>query len=56
MDNSSVRIGIGDSFTCDRNHWEIINVKEGKFICRNKNTGAVVEFSKEAIEYLMKRK
>ena len=38
-----MNIGIGDSFTYKRNHWMVIDVKNEKFICKNKGNGAVVE-------------
>lgn len=49
-----LQIGIGDSFTYKREHWVITNVKEDKFICKNKDTGAVVEFNKDAVRKLIK--
>ena len=45
----TIQIGIGDSFTRNREHWYITDVKENKFICKNKETGAVVEFDKETV-------
>lgn len=49
-----IQIGVGDNFTYNKEHWVIIDVKENKFICKNKITGAVVEFSKETVKKLIK--
>jgi len=49
-----MQIGIGDSFTYQREHWIITDVREDKFICKNKETGAVVEFDKETIRKYIK--
>lgn len=49
-----MNIGIGDSFTYKRNHWMVIDVKNEKFICKNKGNGAVVEFDKETVKNLIK--
>ena len=49
-----MKIGVGDVFTLRKEHWLVIDVKEDVFICRNKNTGAVVEFNKETIKDLIK--
>jgi len=48
-----IQIGIGDSFTYQREHWLIINVKNDVFVCKNKVNGAVVEFSKDAIKKII---
>lgn len=49
-----IQIGIGDSFIRNREHWYITDVKENKFICKNKETGAVVEFDKEIVKKYIK--
>lgn len=48
-----MKIGVGDSFTYDKEHWTISDVKENVFICRNKKTGAVVEFNKDTVRKLI---
>ena len=45
----NIQIGVGDVFTYQKEHWIIIDVKEDKFICKNKDNGAVVEFNKETV-------
>ena len=50
----TIQIGIGDTFTRNREHWYITDVKENKFICKNKETGAVVEFDKDTVRKLIK--
>ena len=47
-------IGVGESFTYNKEHWMITNVKDNVFVCKNKNTGATVEFDKETVKKLMK--
>lgn len=46
----TLQIGVGDSFTIKKEHWMIVDVKENKFICKNKETGAVVEFDKDTVK------
>lgn len=50
----TIQIGIGDAFTRNREHWVVTDVKENKFICKNKETGAVVEFDKETVKKYIK--
>lgn len=50
----TIQIGIGDSFTYQREHWQIINVKNDVFVCKNKVNGAVVEFNKETVRKYIK--
>lgn len=49
-----MQIGVGDSFTYKREHWIIIDVREDKFKCKNKETGVITEFNKEIIKKLIK--
>ena len=49
-----MQIGVGDSFTYKREHWIIIDVREDKFKCKNKETGVIIEFNKEIIKKLIK--
>ena len=48
------QIGIGDSFTYNKEHWIISDVKENVFICRNKKSGAIVEFNKDTVRKIIK--
>lgn len=48
-----VQIGIGDSFKHNKEFWMIMNIKDDKFVCKNKNTGAVVEFNKEIVKSII---
>ena len=50
----TIQIGIGDTFTRNKEHWFIVDVKENKFVCKNKETGAVVEFDKETVKKYIK--
>lgn len=50
----TIQIGVGDAFTYMKEHWVITDVKEGKFVCKNKDTCAVVEFDKETVRKLIK--
>ena len=50
----TIQIGVGDTFTYQREHWVITDVKNDVFICKNKDNGAVVEFSKETVKSLIK--
>jgi hypothetical protein len=49
-----MQIGIGEAFTYNKEHWMIVDVKEGMFVCKNKRTGAVVEFDREKVKKLIK--
>lgn len=49
-----IQIGVGDTFTYKREHWTIVDVKETKFVCKNKDTGATVEFDKSTVRNLIK--
>ena len=46
----TIQIGVGDSFTYQREHWQIIDVKDNVFVCKNKINGAVVEFNKATVK------
>jgi len=48
-----MQIGVGDVFTYNRQHWVITDVRDGRFVCKNKGTGAVVEFNKELVKKLV---
>ena len=48
-----MNIGIGDSFTYQREHWMIVDIKEDSFVCKNKKTCAVVEFNKNVVKKLI---
>ncbi len=54
MDKISLHIGVGDSFTYKKEHWMIIDVRSGEYVCRNKITGAVVKFEKNIIDSVIK--
>lgn len=47
-------IGIGDTFKFNSEHWVIIDLRKDKAVCKNKDTGAVVEFDKELVKPLVK--
>ena len=47
-------IGVGDVFTLKKEHWMIMNIKGDIFICKNKNTGIIMEFNKKTIKDLIK--
>ena len=49
-----VHIGVGDAFTYQREHWMIIDIKGNDIICKNKDNGAVVVFSKDTVKKLIK--
>lgn len=49
----TLQIGVGDSFTFKKEHWVIIDVKEKVFVCKNRNTGATVEFPKTTVRSLI---
>ena len=56
MDKSDkvlMHIGIGDSFTYKREHWVIVDVRVDEFVCKNKDTGAVVKFGKDVIKKII---
>ena len=48
-----LHVGVGDSFTKNKGHWVIIDVREGQFVCKNKETGAVVNFNKDIVRKLI---
>lgn len=48
-----LQIGVGDTFTFKKEHWVIVDVKDKVFVCKNKDTGAVVEFSKATVRDLI---
>ena len=50
----TIQIGVGDAFTYNKEHWVVTDVKENKFICKNKDNGAVVEFDKDTVRKLIK--
>ena len=50
----TIQIGVGDAFTYNKEHWVVTDVKEKKFVCKNKATGAVVEFEKDTVRKLVK--
>lgn len=47
-------IGVGDSFTYNKEHWVITDVKKNVFVCKNKDNNAVVEFNKDVVHKLIK--
>jgi hypothetical protein len=49
----TIQVGVGDSFTNNKEHWVITDVKEKVFVCKNKQTGAIVEFDKNIVRKLM---
>ncbi len=52
MDKSDkvlMHIGIGDSFTINKEHWIIISIKDNEYTCKNKISGAVVKFNKDVL-------
>lgn len=49
-----MQVGIGDTFVFNKEHWVVTDVKQDKFVCRNKDTGAVVEFEKNIVKPLVK--
>lgn len=49
-----LQIGVGDAFTYKKEHWVIIDVKDNKFVCKNKDSGAVVKFDKDIVRGLIK--
>ena len=49
----TVQVGVGDTFTHNSEHWVIIDVKDKVFVCKNKDTGAVVEFEKSIVRKLI---
>lgn len=52
-DKVSIHIGIGDSFTYKREHWVIVDIRADEFVCKNKDTGAVVKFGKDVIKKII---
>ena len=52
-DKVSIHIGIGDSFTYKREHWVIVDVRADEFVCKNKDTGAMVKFGKDVIKKII---
>ncbi len=50
----TLQIGVGDVFTYKKEHWTIIDVKSNTFVCKNKDTGATVEFDKSVVRGLIK--
>ena len=50
----TIQIGVGDSFAYNKEHWIVTDVKGNVLICRNKKSGAIVEFDKEDIRKLIK--
>lgn len=48
-----MQIGVGDVFTYGKEHWMIMDIKENMFVCKNKQSGAVVEFNKDIVRKLM---
>ena len=49
----TLQIGVGDVFTYKKDHWMIVDVKEDKYVCKNKDNGAVVEFDKSVVKKLV---
>ena len=47
-------IGVGDTFTAKKEHWVVTDVRGDVFVCKNRDSGAVVEFNKETIKKYFK--
>ena len=53
LDKVLIYIGIGDSFTYKREHWIVADIRGNEYVCENKDTGAVVKFSKDVINKII---
>lgn len=49
----TMQIGVGDVFTQKKEHWIIVDVHGDVFVCKNRNTGATVEFDKETVKSII---
>ena len=53
MDKLLMHVGVGDTFTYKKEHWMIIDVRANVYVCKNKDTSAVVEFEKDIVNKII---